>query len=331
MTSWPSRHAMPSAGGDPRDGLVWPPGSREAFLGDVRGLELGSDHQVFEDASFGVPMVYFHDWPDVTIHTNKDLPENLDATKLGRVAYLGAGIAWTLAALPDAEAARLLALARADADTRMVGAELRGALAEDGEDASVFRGEAAQVGAATLRSVGVLWPAVGAAAREAEARLLARVPPSPARGGPRHAGSRPQPRGTRTARRLLLRPPRGGPRRVPAHARPARAWERGRARLRVSQSRGRPPHRRGDPRRPLRTLRSGARSRGGGVPRAARPGPRRELALARTNLVNRSGQPLWRSVHEPPSPSLCRSCLLRRRCARFRCARARVGSKAQSP
>lgn len=176
-----SQHA--ERGGDARAGLVWAPGSREAFLGDVRGLELGSDHQVFEDASFGVPMVYFHDWPDVTIHTNKDLPENLDPTKLGRVAYLGAGIAWTLAALPDGEAPRLLAVARADADTRMVDAELRSALAEDREDASVFRGEAAQVGAATIRSVGILWPAVGAAAREAEASLRARAPSSSARGG----------------------------------------------------------------------------------------------------------------------------------------------------
>ena len=108
--------AYAERGGDPRAGLVWLPGSREAFLGDVRDLELGSDHEVFEEASFGVPMAYFHDWPDVTIHTNKDQPENLDATKLGRVAYLGAGIAWTLAALPDAEAGRLLALARAAAD-----------------------------------------------------------------------------------------------------------------------------------------------------------------------------------------------------------------------
>ena len=55
------------------------------------GLEMGSDHEVFEAAGFGIPMVYFHDWPDVTIHTQKDLPENLDATKLGRVAYMGAG------------------------------------------------------------------------------------------------------------------------------------------------------------------------------------------------------------------------------------------------
>src|ERR1051325_1848348 len=96
------------------DGIVWPTGGRDALVTDLRPLELGSDHEVFE--AFGVPMVYFHDWPDVTIHTNKDVPDNLDATKLGRVAYMTAGIAWTLAALPDAEAARLPALERAATD-----------------------------------------------------------------------------------------------------------------------------------------------------------------------------------------------------------------------
>jgi hypothetical protein len=106
-------------GGDPYRGFVWPPGSREVFLGDVREIELGSDHQVFQEASFGIPMVYFHDWPDVTIHTNKDQPENLDATKLGRVAYLGAGIAWTLAALPDAEAPKVALAAEAASVRRL--------------------------------------------------------------------------------------------------------------------------------------------------------------------------------------------------------------------
>src|SRR6185295_4423183 len=104
-----ARHA--ERGGDPFAGFVTPGASREAFLGDIRALELGSDHEVFQAAGWGVPMVYFHDWPDVTIHTNKDQPENVDATKLGRVAYLGAGIAYTLAALPESEAPRLLALA----------------------------------------------------------------------------------------------------------------------------------------------------------------------------------------------------------------------------
>ena len=81
---------------------------------------MGSDHEVFEAAGFRVPMVYFHDYPDVTIHTQKDLPENLDATKLGRVAYIGAGTVWTLAALPDAEAPRLLAVARASVEQQVL-------------------------------------------------------------------------------------------------------------------------------------------------------------------------------------------------------------------
>jgi aminopeptidase YwaD len=169
-----SRYA--ERGGDPRGGLVWLPGSREAFLGDVRPLELGSDHEVFEESSFSVPMVYFHDWPDVTIHTNKDLPENLDSTKLGRVAYLGAGIAWTIAALPDAEAGRLLAVARAFVDARYRSAELRAELLGSDPDAPLVRREAASSGAMLLRSVGTLWPSTAAAAREAAASLLARAP-----------------------------------------------------------------------------------------------------------------------------------------------------------
>jgi aminopeptidase YwaD len=42
-------------GGDPYAGLAWPSGSRESFLADLRGVEMGSDHEVFEEASFGVP------------------------------------------------------------------------------------------------------------------------------------------------------------------------------------------------------------------------------------------------------------------------------------
>jgi hypothetical protein len=173
-----ARHA--ERGGDARAGLVWPPGSREAFAGDVRGIEMGSDHEVFEEASFGIPMVYFHDWPDVTIHTNKDQPENLDATKLGRVAYLGAGIAWTLAALPDAEAPKLLAAARAGAAERVARARLAAELLDDPFDAMLVRREAAEVGAATLRSLAAGWPSVAAAAeREAAALERPRVAAPP--------------------------------------------------------------------------------------------------------------------------------------------------------
>ena len=161
-------------GGDAYRGFAWPAGSREAFLGDVRGIEMGSDHEVFEAAGFGIPMVYFHDWPDVTIHTNKDQPENLDATKLGRVAYLGAGIAWTLAALPDGEAPKLLAVTRGSGEERLARARVRAELEADAYDGALFVREAIAVSSATLRSVAALWHSVSAAVGREEAAASAR-------------------------------------------------------------------------------------------------------------------------------------------------------------
>jgi aminopeptidase YwaD len=151
------------------DGMVWPPGGRDALVTDLRSLELGSDHQVFE--AFGVPMVYFHDWPDVTIHTNKDVPENLDASKLGRVAYMTAGIVWTLAALPDAEAARLPALERAATDER-IAAVRRAALAQawSDDDARLGEREAAAVGLEELATIAALWPTTAPEVRRLGAR-----------------------------------------------------------------------------------------------------------------------------------------------------------------
>jgi hypothetical protein len=166
-------------GGDGRGAFVWPPGSREAFLGDVRGIEMGSDHEVFQAAGFRVPMVYFHDYPDVTIHTQKDQPENLDATKLGRVAYLGAGIAWTLAALPDSEAPRLLDYARGAAEERIARARMRGV---SGADLALGIREAVSQGNETLSSVARLWPvAVVPLDRAAPGLADALAPPADSR------------------------------------------------------------------------------------------------------------------------------------------------------
>jgi len=95
--------------GDFTEAILSPEGTKEDFVAEMQGLDLGSDHQVFGDSAFGIPMLYFHDWPDVYIHTNKDVPENLDATKLQRVAFLGAAIGYTLASAGPAEAPALLA------------------------------------------------------------------------------------------------------------------------------------------------------------------------------------------------------------------------------
>jgi len=176
--------------GDAAAGLVWPPGSREAFLGDVRPLELGSDHEVFEAAGFGVPMVYFHDYPDVTIHTQKDVPENLDATKLGRVAYMGAGIAYTLAALPESEQDRMYDLAFADASARIARAPLAG-------DSSLAMREAIATGIAELESVARLWPSTADATPVVEeiARLRAELSAQPRPADPRVPVRNPEIRG----------------------------------------------------------------------------------------------------------------------------------------
>jgi aminopeptidase YwaD len=177
-----ARHA--ERGGDPRHGFVWPPGSREALLADRRGIELGSDHEVFQDSSFSVPMIYFHDWPDVTIHTNKDLPENLDATKLGRVAYMSAGIAWTLAALPDSEAPRLLGLVAASSEAGIA----RAAFYPDrsARDAALARRESVEQAAAAVRSVAEMWPSVARVARETERGVRGLAPPIPPESGEDH-------------------------------------------------------------------------------------------------------------------------------------------------
>jgi aminopeptidase YwaD len=161
--------------GDAYAGFVWPPGSREMLLGDVRGINMGSDHEVFQAGGFRVPMVYFHDYPDITIHSQKDQPENLDATKLGRVAYLGAGVVYTLAALPDAEVPRLLALARVEGEERILRAGL-----VTGPDASVTRREAIRSAIGTLESVAKLWPSSAPAVAADVKRLRAELPPPPA-------------------------------------------------------------------------------------------------------------------------------------------------------
>jgi len=123
--------------GDFSDAILSPEGTKEDFVAEMQGLDLGSDHQVFGDSVFGIPMLYFHDWPDVYIHTNKDVPENLDATKLQRVAFLGAAIGYTLASIGPSEAPALLAESAGRGAMRL-GADRARALA----DMSTAEGEA---------------------------------------------------------------------------------------------------------------------------------------------------------------------------------------------
>jgi aminopeptidase YwaD len=74
-----------------------PEGGKEPLRAEYASFELGSDHQVYQDSSFGIPSIYFNDWPDRYIHTNFDSAANIDPTKLKRAGLIGAASGYFLA------------------------------------------------------------------------------------------------------------------------------------------------------------------------------------------------------------------------------------------
>jgi len=77
--------------------LVSPEGGKESLRAILGKFSMGSDHQVYTEGSFRIPAIYLHEWPDRYIHTNFDLPEHIDPTKLKRAGFIGAASAWYLA------------------------------------------------------------------------------------------------------------------------------------------------------------------------------------------------------------------------------------------
>jgi len=85
--------------------LVAPEGGKEPLNARMAEFSMGSDHQVYTDSSFGIPAIYLNDWPDRYIHTNYDVPANIDPTKLKRAGFIGGASGYFLAnvAAEDAE------------------------------------------------------------------------------------------------------------------------------------------------------------------------------------------------------------------------------------
>jgi len=79
-----------------------------------------------------VPSLYLRDWPDIYIHTDHDTLLQIDATKLRRVALLGAASGYSFAALDAAQAPELLPFFAARAQQRLAkGYERAQALVQD--------------------------------------------------------------------------------------------------------------------------------------------------------------------------------------------------------
>jgi aminopeptidase YwaD len=98
--------------------LVSVEGSKNPQLALMEGISIGSDHQIFNESTFGIPGIYLHDWPDRYIHTNFDQAANIDPTKLKRAAFIAALQGWYLANFAADDVAPVLALLRANSMAR---------------------------------------------------------------------------------------------------------------------------------------------------------------------------------------------------------------------
>ena len=74
-------------------------GTRNELIADVTPYSAGSDHDDYDSSTVAVPSLYLRDWPDIYIHTNHDTLDQIDATKLRRVALLGAASGYVYASV----------------------------------------------------------------------------------------------------------------------------------------------------------------------------------------------------------------------------------------
>ncbi len=130
--TWLNRQTQALAdGGSPPFPVVAPEGGKEPLHAELADFDMGSDHQVYTEGSFRIPSIYLNDWPDRYIHTNFDLPANIDPTKLKRAAFIGAASAYFLASPDDATDGAAWAAARAGILRRTSQMFERRALLED--------------------------------------------------------------------------------------------------------------------------------------------------------------------------------------------------------
>jgi hypothetical protein len=94
-------------------------GTRNAFFVDQTPYAEGSDHDDYDSSTIAVPSLYLRDWPDIYIHTDHDTLQQIDPTKLRRVALLGAASGYSYAALNASQSAAELPFLAARAQERL--------------------------------------------------------------------------------------------------------------------------------------------------------------------------------------------------------------------
>ena len=119
--------------------MVAPEGGKEPLRAEYSAYTMGSDHDVYQDSSFGIPAIYLNDWPDRYIHTNFDSAANIDPTKLKRAAFIGAASGYFLAAMNEDSAKSALLAVEVDRLLRANSAGLRAAQLSEGESSNLLR------------------------------------------------------------------------------------------------------------------------------------------------------------------------------------------------
>ncbi len=94
-------------------------GTRNELIADVTPFDIGSDHDDYDSSTIAVPSLYLRDWPDIYIHTDHDRLDQMDATKLRRVAALGAASGYLYATLDARQIPALLPLFTAQSEERI--------------------------------------------------------------------------------------------------------------------------------------------------------------------------------------------------------------------
>jgi aminopeptidase YwaD len=94
-------------------------GTRNELIADVTPYSSGSDHDDYDSSTIAVPSLYLRDWPDIYIHTDHDSLDQIDATKLRRVALLGAASGYVYASVAAQQLPKLLPFLTAQAESRL--------------------------------------------------------------------------------------------------------------------------------------------------------------------------------------------------------------------
>ena len=94
-------------------------GTRNAFFVDETPYAEGSDHDDYDSSTIAIPSLYLRDWPDIYIHTDHDTLQQIDPTKLRRVALLGAASGYSFATLSAAQSADVLPFLAVRAESRL--------------------------------------------------------------------------------------------------------------------------------------------------------------------------------------------------------------------